>query len=162
MSPIIRTSLIFLIGATLADACQVPVFRYALERWRNDPYQVFVVANGELEAGARKTFEQLRALEEDFKAPANIYAKKVDLAKEPLDSPLRKHVKDGKIDLPAILLYYPEERLKYPPIWTAPATQDRVKVLANSPVRREVLQRILKGDSAVWVMVESTRMGVSW
>ena len=144
----------FLIAVTIAIACQVPVFRYALERWQNDPYQVFIVSEGELVGEAKAAFEHLRAIEDDFKSPANVYSEKIDLSKEPGDSPLRQHVREGKIELPAILLYYPDDRLKYPPIWTAPATKPHVQALAVSPVRTEIIRRILTGDSAVWVFVE--------
>ena len=29
-------------------ACQIPVFRYALERWQPDPYEVVVIHRGSL------------------------------------------------------------------------------------------------------------------
>ena len=144
----------FLLAVTVAIACQVPVFRYALERWQNDPYQAFIVSEGELVGEAKAAFEHLRAIEDDFKSPANVYSDKIDLSKEPGDSPIRQHVREGKIELPAILLYYPDDRLKYPPIWTAPATKPHVQALAGSPVRAEIIRRILTGDSAVWVFVE--------
>ena len=40
--------LIMAITASLAIACSVPVFRYALEHWQPDPYVVCVFQAGEL------------------------------------------------------------------------------------------------------------------
>ena len=43
-----------------AEACSVPVFRYALERWKASPYEVLVYHRGKL-AGQDK--KQVTALE---------------------------------------------------------------------------------------------------
>ena len=45
-----------LLSAAIAAACNVPVFRYALERWQNDLYHVVVFHKGEL-AGEDKPIE---------------------------------------------------------------------------------------------------------
>ena len=44
------STMAFLIVLTAAPlwACNVPVFRYALEHWRSDPYQVVFFHRGEL------------------------------------------------------------------------------------------------------------------
>ena len=103
----------------------------------------------------KAAYTQLRELEEDFKSPANLYAEAINLGQEPDDSPFRKHVADLKVQLPAILAWYPEDRLDGPPIWQVPATPAHTQYLVESPVRREAIRRILSGDSAVWVMLES-------
>ena len=103
---------------------------------------MFVVAEGELVGEGKATYTQLRELEEDFKSPANLYAEAINLGQEPVDSPFRKHVADLKVQLPAILAWYPEERLDSPPIWQVPATPSHTKYLVESPVRREAIRRI--------------------
>ena len=40
--------LFLLVAAVVAEACQVPVFRYALERWQPDHYQLVIVHDGNL------------------------------------------------------------------------------------------------------------------
>ena len=40
--------LTLVLHASLAQACSVPVFRYALEQWRPDPFPVVVFHKGEL------------------------------------------------------------------------------------------------------------------
>ena len=44
----IRVFPALLFAVVAAEACQVPVFRYALERWRPDPYQLVIVHDGNL------------------------------------------------------------------------------------------------------------------
>ena len=46
--------------SAVAIACNVPVFRYALERWPADPYEVFVLHEGALDAEAQQQLQQLR------------------------------------------------------------------------------------------------------
>src|SRR5436190_23832917 len=63
-----------LFGAGPLAACNVPVFRYALDRWRLPSYEVVVFHKGSL---AAKEQAALRALEE---TPANLDVKLLDLA----------------------------------------------------------------------------------
>jgi len=44
--PLIAIFVVTLAAAGVAHACQVPVFRYALERWTPDPYEAFVIHRG--------------------------------------------------------------------------------------------------------------------
>ena len=147
--------LLLTLFSTIVEACQVPVFRYALERWKNDPYQIFFIAEGELAGEAKDAFDLLRGLEVDETAPANVLVEPVNL-KDDRDAELfRKHLADKKVELPAIFVYYPDDKLTFPPIWAGAATIENANQIAESPVRREVMSRILKGESAVWLMVES-------
>ena len=48
-------------GSLSALACSVPVFRYALERWMVDPYQVVVFHDGTLTEAQEQVVEQAKA-----------------------------------------------------------------------------------------------------
>src|SRR6266536_2013729 len=65
-----------LLGAGPLAACNVPVFRYALDRWKPPSYEVVVFHKGPLDA---KEKAALRALDE---APANLDVKVLDLDEE--------------------------------------------------------------------------------
>ena len=41
------------------------------------------------------------------------------------------------------------------PIWTGAVTMEHARQVIDSPARRELMRRILQGDSAVWVIVDS-------
>ena len=45
---LLKTAVALVLVAVVAEACSVPVFRYALERWQADPYEVFVFHRGPL------------------------------------------------------------------------------------------------------------------
>jgi hypothetical protein len=96
-----------------APACTVPVFRYALNHWPADGY--------ELRASA-------------VSLPTNAVA---NLTVTPAK------------DSPAKLLLGETE------VWSGALTKETLAALLDSPVRREVVQRIVHGDSIVWVFVES-------
>ena len=112
------TGLMLLATAT-AWACQVPVFRYALERWEPGLYQV-------------------RAPEElTVNALGNVEVEKVA----------------GTTQLE---LYFPPKlrQAAETPIWSAPMNEENVRVMLDSPVRQELKQRLLAGQSAVWLLLE--------
>ena len=44
----ILISCLYLLAISLLEACQVPVFRYALERWSADKYELAVFSNGQI------------------------------------------------------------------------------------------------------------------
>lgn len=112
------TSLMLLATAT-AWACQVPVFRYALERWEPGAYLL--------------------------KAPKNL-----------VTDPLANLVVE-KANVTQIELYYPPKlrQAADTPIWSAAMNAANVRVLLDSPVRQELKQRLLAGQSAVWLLLES-------
>src|SRR3954471_386569 len=66
------TLLILLSAAPWADACSVPVFRYALERWAPSPYEVLVFHDRPLTDAESK---RLSALED---AKLNVVVRPVD------------------------------------------------------------------------------------
>src|SRR5437899_1522683 len=74
-----------LAAASQAQACSVPVFRYALERWPLAPYELLVFHQGPLSRAEEKLVDRL----DDFLPPANVHVATVDLAGT-LDPVLRK------------------------------------------------------------------------
>src|SRR5438045_7664376 len=63
---------------TLAHACNVPVFRYALERWPSGNFEAFVFHRGAWSGEEQKQVEALKTHALD--SHANLVIKDVDLA----------------------------------------------------------------------------------
>ena len=108
-----------LLTTATAMACQVPVFRYALERWEPGLYQV-------------------RAPEEvTLDALANVEVEKAASGTQ-------------------LELYFPPKlrQAAETPIWSAAMNVENVRVMVDSPVRQELKQRLLAGQSAVWLLLE--------
>ena len=111
--------LLFSLGSAAAWACQVPVFRYALERWEPGMYQV--------------------------RAPEEVTV-------DALANAVVERVAGGT----QLELYYPPKlrQAAETPIWSAPMSVENVRVMMDSPVRQELKQRLLAGQSAVWLLLE--------
>ena len=145
-SSAIRLALVLCLAAcTVARACQVPVFRYALERWAPAEYLVAILpAEMVLTDAERKAAEILRAAPRDAANPANLEIQNAQPA--PTVS-----------GLALLTLHYPHKLrdTRKEPIWQAPLTGENVRRLLDSPVRRELRRRLLAGESAIWLLVES-------
>ena len=137
-------------------ACNIPVFRYALQRWEPDNYELVVLHHESLNDEQLKLLRTLEVAREDPVSPLNI---NVRLAA--LDQPLQQRDQQllSQVDPPPVspwmLVSYPAftntDRLAF----SAPFNTETVQALLDSPLRRVVVERILSGDSAVWVLIES-------
>ncbi len=132
-------TLIFLawLGAGEAWACQVPVFRYALERWEPAAYalQVTPGKNG-------LSTEESRRLNE-AKALAGGINLEVILGEPSAEASTAQ----------AVLLPPARSREEPEPVWQGGL--EALPGVLDSPARQEVARRLLAGQSAVWVLVES-------
>jgi hypothetical protein len=140
MGPKLRTFLGFILIVASSGwvlACQVPVFRYALERWMGDFYsiRIFTVDSG----GEALDFLRKAITDADF--PVN-YSLEV----------LPPNEGDARMEL------------RYPPkirgadgkqVWSGPLTMENATRLVDSPCRRELIKRILSGHSVVWVFLKT-------
>ncbi|MFP6855126.1 MAG: hypothetical protein VB980_05025 [Opitutales bacterium] len=153
----IRIVFAILTACTVAEACQVPVFRYALERWRPDPYELVIVHDGPL---AKEQTSTLVHLEESLVGPkgllVNLRYETIDLSKEKEQPDHWKKLHGGS-KAPTAHLFYPHEAYQKDsrPIWNGTFNKESVDAILDSPARNAVVKRILAGDSAVWLFLES-------
>ncbi|MEZ6118080.1 MAG: hypothetical protein R3C28_16125 [Pirellulaceae bacterium] len=69
-----------------ADACNIPVFRYALENWQPDPYQAVVLHDQPLDANQQAWFQRLQKAGLDPANPANLVANAITPAQLQADA----------------------------------------------------------------------------
>jgi hypothetical protein len=145
--------------AGMARACPVPVFRYALERWEADTYQVVVFHRGEMAADGRGAVEGLKRLTASGGGKANMEVIVVDATRteDAQWKALAEKHKERAVPWAAIVLPAPvdadDDKAKV--VWTGALGELSAEGLADSPKRREIAKKILEGDSAVWVVLES-------
>jgi hypothetical protein len=135
----------FWLVVAAGEACQVPVFRFALERWDPDAYTVAIVpanVSGDLSAAEREVVEFLQTARDDHNISANLELRTDDGAANESGG--------ARIDL-----YYPQKirGLKVRPIWSGQLTMPNAHLLVDSPARRKIVTRILAGESATWLLV---------
>ncbi len=151
----VLTVLLVLQRASSVEACLTPVFRYALERWEPDRYLVEVVYRGTLSDEAGKAVDLLADYANRAKCPANLTIQRVDLAKASEGSVEINGLEGLGSGQGRIIVYNPRDREKLRPVWRAPLTAESVEQLVDSPLRREIASRLMRGDSAVWILLES-------
>jgi hypothetical protein len=151
--------LLWLVGASPAQACSIPVFRYALERWRSereeDLYRVVVFHRGPLSPEEKSALDRLQTLSEVGARRANFVTELVDVSGKMTDDVRKLWEAQKNPTLPWMVLRFPESDEKRPTPWAGPLTKVNVGLLTESPARKEIARRILAGDSVVWVLLES-------
>lgn len=146
-------------AASNAVACSVPVFRYALERWPSDPYDVLLLHDGPLSEELSALIETLKteALENAF--DANIWLTDLDVSTEEGAEQAKDILGEIPVEMPRIAVTAPNTpsggESAGSVIWGAPFDANALRKVLESPVRRELGKRILEGDSAVWLLLES-------
>lgn len=134
-----------------AFACAVPVFRYALERWVPDYYEAVLIHKGKI-AEDDPAASLLRDKTEEF---LNLQISEIDIESSTEDE--IKGLLGDKVPatLPAIALWYPWQKGRAAPFWIGEFNTSTVEALAQSPVRSQLGERLTKGQSGVWVFLES-------
>jgi hypothetical protein len=126
-------------------ACNVPVFRYALEHWSPDTYQALVFHRGPLTAEQQAAVAKLETAANSM----NLAVRTIDLAHE-TDAALPEQASR----LPWLVVRYPAAAAIVEPVWSGPLQAGAIAGLIDSPARREIRRRILEGESAVWVLLD--------
>ncbi len=135
--------------------CNVPVFRYALERWQADCYEVFIFHKGRMNPESESIVNWLK-LSSVSEIPYSNY--KVNIID--LDNKLEGPLKDiwESLDspkLPCMVVINPSSLYIGGNVWSVPLTEETARALIQSPVRQEIAKRIIDGETAVWILLES-------
>ena len=110
------TFVLFAITTALL-ACQVPVFRYALERWQADRYRVVVIHDQALSESHQAAISALEAAMHDEETLVNIELREVDV-REDLEPAWKQFAKDQfKGGEPVLYLLYPFGAYNDRPLW---------------------------------------------
>jgi len=136
-------------------ACNVPVFRYALERWYADNYGVLIFHRGALSSQNKAVVNWLKEFSNSKIPYSNYNVYTFDLSAQ-----LESHIRDiwkslDSPELPCMVVFYPNSSLNRSSVWYGRLTAEDAETLIKSPVRTEIARRILDGESAVWVFLES-------
>lgn len=143
--------------ASVASACNIPVFRYALERWRPDPCEIVVFYDDELTQPQQRLVDSISPGSDSTRAAANVRI-------------VRSNVDDLSADYGALWsslsigsgasLPYVVVRTKIGPGQVINGWHGSLKSIANkqllqSPARTELSRRLLAGHSVVWILITS-------
>lgn len=117
--------------AVSACACSLPVFRFALDRWPADTFRLLVAEEEAQEPAVSKFLRNFGA-----------------------DSGLNLEIQ-RTTEGPSRLLRPPHGDATETTLWKGKVESNWLQSLGEAPAAKELVRRLLAGDSAVWVLVES-------
>jgi hypothetical protein len=130
------------------------VFRYALERWETDPFQLIVVHEDKLPEPLEQALRALEPMLEAGSARPNWRITHVDTAL-PVPALWQGLWKQGET-LPRLLLCTPEWVKGDAPLWTGDLTIENLQQLSLSPLRQQLRDELLRGTAVVWLVLDGT------
>ncbi|WP_146526604.1 hypothetical protein [Novipirellula artificiosorum] len=183
MKRLFQATLATILLVTATYACQVPVFRYALEQWSSDNYEILVLHDEPLSQQDQARIDAIWAKTTDPKRIANVKPRTLSVSELRAPSSLTQNQSSGenvfsnddpvahrqianlrlaalwkqhgKSGGPIVLLLYPPQAEEVPDrvVQVIPLNAFVAESVVNSPARKQVTERLLAGDSAVWIFV---------
>ena len=176
------------ISSSVALACSIPVFRYALQFWDPGPYELLVFHRGSLDPAAEAKIGKLEAIEPGV--GGNLIVRRIDLDEiAKVESPRASDDEagddaaigsgeggpgeDGSGEgdaenslvtlwkeragsvVPSVVVRYPGRFRPGRPFASMPLAKFDPDAWLQSPARKTISQRLTRGESAVWVFLES-------
>lgn len=141
-----------------ADAGEIPIFRYALDKWDADLFDVIVFHRGELGDEDQVLVQQLE--ESSIAggldgATSNIRVIPIDLESDVTADMQALWRKLKANQVPLMVVRFPAWLGFESPVWSGPLSKQAVDNVMHSPKRFEIARHILDGKTAVWVLLES-------
>jgi hypothetical protein len=136
-------------------SCSTPVFRYALERWKPDPYKGIFIYRGKITERDRALLQRLEQATMDPESSANLLVREVEISS--FSEERLKALLMGPIPqrLPALAIWYPDQMGKKAPLWILELPSATATTLTNSPKREQLAESLINGDSIVWIFIPS-------
>lgn len=138
-----------------AHGCSIPVYRYALERWEPEVYEITVFQQGEITPGQKQLILDLHrsswAEEKQFNYSLNIAdwdeAQGQDATHYGLDSP--------PPEFPWVAVRHVAPGHTHNVLLSGPLRKEWIQSVIDSPARQTIARRLIEGESAVWLFLES-------
>jgi hypothetical protein len=156
-----------LLLGSVAMACNIPVFRYALERWRPDACEVIVFHEGELKPDELSALAKLEgsgagkqdgtgAGAEEERPNVKLIRSRIGDDPDARNRAIWESMKgsDG-VRLPYVVVRTVVSDKRAVNSWHGPLDQFEPSRLLDSPIRRELSRRLLGGHAVVWLLIKS-------
>lgn len=147
----IYIAIAFGLVSSKANACDVPVFRYALERWPADQYRAIVV---EVNPFSKTEKEALGKLRKDAQSKG-LNLRLQTMKQEAFVKSEYSRKLSEKINTNTLIIFYPKSSRILKPVWKGGISPKVIDRISNCPNRVKLTQLILDGSSAVFLLLES-------
>ncbi|MCA9033314.1 MAG: hypothetical protein KDA66_21025, partial [Planctomycetaceae bacterium] len=151
----VLATLLLVASGNAATACNIPVFRYALERWRPDNLKMVVLYRDSLSEQDHRFVETIERKSLYSGGNANVVVVPIDVAVderpkefENLVAAASPSVKDPK----AILVGSSASGSQMV-LWEGSLEKSLDAWIYESTARKELIERLQNGHAAVWVLI---------
>lgn len=146
-------SLVIVLFTTTAWACKVPVFRYALERWNADKYEVLVIHDDSISTSSQLLVDKLKSPK--LAETLNLEVKSI--SQQSLRDKRLVQLWENRTNPsePLMVVLFPKTAAEVPDriLASMPLTEANVQTLLESPLRKQIAKRLSEGQTAVWIFV---------
>jgi hypothetical protein len=143
-----------LLHPAAAHACNVPVFRYALEKWRPDAYELIVFHDAPLTEAEAAAVEKIKNESAAHGGHANLALTVADV--NALEHEAIRKIWEDQLpspSLPWLVLQTPVAGPQPTNLWSGKLEDFEVSQAIASPARAELSKRLLGGDAVVWILL---------
>ncbi len=152
MKHLLSLGVLLMLFAPVAEACTIPVFRYALEKWELTPYEVLVFHRGPLPKDADAELKKWT----DVRMKINLDVTLVDLDAKMSDTHAKLWKREGDPQkTPFMLVRYHGIGAGDPSAWKGECTAANLRNVIDSPMRQTILGHLTGGASVVYVLLAS-------
>lgn len=152
-------TLILLTSTSIVAACNIPVFRFALERWRSDACELVVFSEQPLSPSDETLISELEQASTLRGGLANLNVLRVDV-NQTMDQELRDlwiaTQQKTNLILPAAVVRSLKGKGQAINHWHGSLQELKAASLLSSPARTKLMRRLQEGDSVVWLMIQSS------
>jgi len=151
---IVLTSLMIIITES-TRACMIPVFRFGLETWPPEDYEFIIFHKGPMSEEDALIVENLKEPSDHPLSHANFTVHTVDVSGKMSDWLQSLWEVFDSPELPFFVAIYPQIKGYRGSFWSGRLSKDVVQKVVDSPARQEIAKKIIGGDAAVFVLLES-------
>ena len=146
-----RSVILLMLMASTASACNIPVFRYALERWKPDQAEILIFHSGSLSEDETQFVTKLRS------GAGNVDVNLHNVTESTSEdaTAVRDKVSQSA-ELPFLVVRCSVGRGQIVNAWSGPLSDAMSASIVTSPARTEVGRRLCSGHSVVWLVMKSS------
>jgi hypothetical protein len=141
-----------LLHAAALRAGDLPVFRCALENWPARDYQAVIFHRGPLGMDDQDLVTAMKEAPQRW--GANIATSTADVLEQMDEATLALWKTQTNAEPPWMVVLAPPNDDYSPVLWAGRFGADTVKAVLDSPARKKTIEALVRGDSAVWVLLE--------
>lgn len=149
--------------STVAVACNIPVFRYALERWTPDVCEILIFTSSPLDGRNEAFVRNLEQQSITASGPANSRVVRAELSSltPDMEDVWKSLQQTPNLKTPFVVIRSRHGKERIVNHWSGPLQEITTVPILESPVRKQLAQRLQQGDSVVWLVLKPEQVNAN-